>query len=99
MFRKGMQQTMMLALSLVLMASAPVLAAGGSRPKPAATVAHEGSFGARAWQWVQSLWAEQGGCIDPDGKCTSAVSAPQADTDKGGCIDPDGRCAASLRRP
>ena len=29
MFRKGMQQTMMLALSLVLMASVPALAAGG----------------------------------------------------------------------
>jgi hypothetical protein len=99
MFRKGMQQTMMLALSLVLMASAPVLAAGRHHETQAAAVAHEGSFTTRAWQWMQALWAEQGACIDPEGRCTSAVSAPQADTDRGACIDPNGRCAASLHRP
>jgi hypothetical protein len=99
MFRKGMQQTVMLAFSLVLMASVPVLAAGGSHPKPAVAAVYGGSFVTQAWQWVQSLWAEQGGCLDPNGKCASAVSTPQADTDKGGCIDPNGRCAASLRQP
>jgi hypothetical protein len=99
MFRKGMQQMMMLAFSLVLMASVPALAAGSHHETQAAAVAHEGSLVTQAWQWVQSLWAEQGACIDLNGACARAVSAPQADTDKGACIDPNGRCATSLYRP
>ena len=100
MFRKGMQrQTVMLAFSLVLMAGAPVFAAGGSHRKPAAAVVHEGSLVTRAWRWAQSFWGEQGACVDPNGKCASAVTAPLVHTDNGPCIDPDGRCAASLPRP
>jgi hypothetical protein len=100
MFRKGMQQqTVRLAFALILMASVPVLAAGGSHLRPAAAVAHEGSFVTQAWQWLQSLWGEQGGCIDPNGKCASGTTAPPVHTDNGGCIDPDGRCASAATAP
>ena len=97
MFRKGMQQMAVLAFTLVLTATAPAVAAGAPHSKSAA--AHEGSFVTRAWQWVQSLWAEQGACIDPNGKCTNTATPPPVHTDQGACIDPDGRCAASLQRP
>ena len=99
MFRKGMQPMAMFAFTLALTASAPAVAAGAPHSKPAAAVAHEGSFVTRAWQWMQSLWAEQGACIDPDGKCANAATVPTAHTDQGGCLDPDGRCAASPHQP
>ncbi len=99
MFRKGMQQTMMLAFSLVLMASVPALAAGSHHETQEAAVAHEGSFVTQAWQWIQALFADNGGCMDPNGKCTSGTTTPPVHPDNGGCMDPDGRCAASLRRP
>jgi len=77
MYRKGMKRVAGLALAAMLLAGAPAAAAG--RP---------GSVGflARAWQWVQSLWADNGPCIDPNG----APCAPRPSTDAGPHIDPDG---------
>jgi hypothetical protein len=80
MFRKGRKQVGMLMLAALLLGSAPAAAADGQ---------DNGSFLSWAWQWVQSIWADEGACIDPNG--CSESSHP----DRGACIDPDGApCAA-----
>lgn len=96
MFRKGFQQAAVLTMSAMLLVSASAFAAGSHPgPKPAAVEKSYEGFFAWAWQWVQALWAEQGACLDPDGKCTSAA-APTVHTDAGACMDPNGSpCAAS----
>lgn len=92
MFRKGMYLAMVLAVTLA--ASGPALAAGVPQGRQAAArVEKDGGFFLRAWQWIQALWGEQGGCIDPDGKCASTPAAPTADN--GACIDPNGKCASA----
>lgn len=77
MYRKGMKRVAGLALAAMLLAGAPAAAAGG-----------QGTCGflARAWHWVQSLWAEDGWCIDPNG----GPCAPRPNADEGWHIDPDG---------
>lgn len=77
MYRKGMKRVAGLALAAMLLASAPAVAAGGP-----------GSLGflGRAWQWVQSFWADDGLCIDPNG--SPCVLRPNGD--EGWHIDPDG---------
>lgn len=61
-----------------------VLLLGGA---PAAAAEEQGSPGflSQAWEWVWSLWADEGMCIDPNGAPCAAASA-----DEGACIDPDG---------
>jgi hypothetical protein len=74
MFRKGRTQVGMIALAALLLGSAPAAAGQGN-----------GSFLSWAWQWVQSIWADEGACIDPDGApCASARA------DEGMHIDPNG---------
>ena len=77
MYRKGMKRVAGLALAAMLLAGAPAAAAGW-----------QGSHGflARAWQWMQSLWADNGLCIDPDG----SPCAPRPSSDNGPHIDPNG---------
>ena len=89
--------------ALPLLLCAGLLAAGASaasphQPKPteaAAPVAP--SLLDRAWRFFQSLWAEEGCRIDPNGRCatgTSQAPAPRSLFGESGCrIDPNGRCA------
>jgi len=77
MYRKGMKRVGGLVLAAMLLAGAPAAAAGGQG---------NGGFLAWAWQWVQSLWAENGLCIDPNG----APCAPRPNADNGPHIDPNG---------
>ena len=93
MYRKGMKRAAGLALAAMLLAGAPAAAAWGPG---------DVGFLARAWQWVQSLWAENGLCIDPNGApCVAGASSdngphidpdgqPLANGDDGWCIDPNG---------
>ncbi|MEP7010235.1 MAG: hypothetical protein ABJC13_07930 [Acidobacteriota bacterium] len=45
---------------------------------------------------VRAIWANNGACIDPDGRPAGAGCAAQVLwSDGGGCIDPNGKPAAS----
>src|SRR5262249_53706999 len=72
---------------------APPAAAAPLRPAPGA------SLWQQAWAFLfggglTSLWAEEGGCMDPNGKPTSYAQASGLTSlrgEDGSCIDPAGR--------
>ncbi|HXU29774.1 MAG TPA: hypothetical protein VN851_04270 [Thermoanaerobaculia bacterium] len=87
------------ALFLLLAAVAP--------PAPAAPGYFASDFFARAWDFLDRLcahgegsgprgiWAENGSCIDPDGRPAGAGCAAVIWSDGGSCIDPNGKPAGA----
>jgi hypothetical protein len=95
-FRSLRRRTLPLLLCAGLLA-AGASAASSHRPKPTETaVPSAPSLLDHAWRFFQSLWAEEGCRIDPDGRClTGTTQAPAQRSlfgEEGCMIDPDGRC-------
>jgi len=87
--RKQAGRILLALVAVLLLGSAPALAAG--RPVG-------GNALDWAWGWVRSLWeaVDNGMSIDPNGLTVSSQSGtPQATADEGMCIDPNGLAVSS----
>lgn len=83
MIRKHATRAAKLALVVLFLGGAPAAASEGQ--------GGPGLLG-QAWEWVLSLWGDEGMCIDPDGlHCANpAAKAERETTDEGMHIDPNG---------
>lgn len=78
----------------VLVMMAALLAAAPGWAVPATRVSSPVD---QVFEWLglgtvwSALWADTGGCVDPNGDCAAAVPSEWAET--GNCVDPNGRPA------
>jgi hypothetical protein len=83
--------------SLAVLIVAAALALPLSPPAAAAIGAPSGGTQAvglweQAWGWLVSLWGEEGGCVDPDGRCGEVLRTGKTGPtpNAGSCVDPNG---------
>ncbi len=96
MFRSLLRLTLaVLAVSLILASPLQGAAPRSSAPERASRTSPASRHLPGLWDWLTSLWAKAGCCIDPGGLCAPAANPPaSSNTDEGCSLDPGGKPCA-----